>query len=73
MSEILRKARQKCVPQEFSTEKVSKILDLYVMWYEGDVPAAKVALIQDIIDLGAEEENGRWQQGIIEAIRVSNG
>lgn len=28
---------------------------------------------QYIIDLGAEEENGKWQQGIIEAIRVSNG
>lgn len=48
--DILARSRANRVPNEFSSKKVSKLLELYTLWYDGDSAAAKVALIQDILE-----------------------
>ncbi|MFL0799461.1 MAG: hypothetical protein K6L80_03350 [Agarilytica sp.] len=73
MSELFRRVRSVNVPNELATEKLRKILDQYVLWFDGDIPAAKVALIQDIIESGSAEEVSQWRAGILEAVKVGNG
>lgn len=73
MSAILSKSRSIKVPSEFATDKLSKVLELYLNWYDGDIAAAKVALIQDVIELGDSDDIAKWHAGILDAIRVGNG
>lgn len=72
-SELLYRSRKIHVPNEFATVKLSKVLDLYVNWYDGDVAAAKVKLIQDVIELGDPEEVSKCHAGIFLAVQEGNG
>jgi hypothetical protein len=73
MSVILNRSRNNSPPKEFAEKKLPKLLELYTNWYDGDIPAAKVALIQDIIEFGDQDEVSKWHAGILQAIKAGNG
>ena len=43
MNGLVEKMRANVPPREFSEKKLSKIIELYTNWYDGNIAAAKVA------------------------------
>ena len=73
MSTLLKRVRINPVPSEFAEKKLSKVLELYLNWYDDDIAAAKAAMVQDELELNESKDGGIHRAGIIKTIIEANG